>query len=97
MTTPESLPALLAEHAELERKLADPSGTRKEEILMAKDELQVTWKLRRVLHALETQQALELLLDRMKKTKSNAEFLMQVQQTMPMPGNGNGKTGDDDD
>ncbi|MDQ1601436.1 MAG: transcription termination factor Rho, partial [Actinomycetota bacterium] len=59
----------------LDRKLADkrifpavdvdPSGTRKEEILMAKDELQVTWKLRRVLHALETQQALELLLDRM--------------------------------
>jgi transcription termination factor Rho len=93
----------------LDRKLADkrifpavdvdPSGTRKEEILMAKDELQVTWKLRRVLHALETQQALELLLDRMKKTKSNAEFLMQVQQTMPMPGNGNGSGnggGDDD-
>ena len=60
---------------------------------MAKDELQVTWKLRRVLHALETQQALELLLDRMKKTKSNSEFLLQVQQTMPMPGNG---SGDDD-
>ena len=73
----------------------DPSGTRKEEILMAKDELQVTWKLRRVLHALDTQQALELLLDRMKKTKSNAEFLMAVQQTMPMPGNGGG-TADDD-
>ncbi|HEX7188114.1 MAG TPA: transcription termination factor Rho [Actinomycetes bacterium] len=87
----------------LDRKLADkrifpavdvdPSGTRKEEILMARDELQITWKLRRVLHALDTQQALELLLDRMKKTKSNAEFLMQVQQTMPMPGNGGG---DDD-
>jgi transcription termination factor Rho len=80
----------------LDRKLADKrifpavdvdaSGTRKEEILMARDELQITWKLRRVLHALEMQQALELLLDRMKKTKSNAEFLMQVQQTMPMPG-----------
>jgi transcription termination factor Rho len=91
----------------LDRKLADkrifpavdvdPSGTRKEEILMAKDELQVTWKLRRVLHALDTQQALELLLDRMKKTKSNAEFLMQVQQTMPMPGNGNGSGSSDDD
>jgi transcription termination factor Rho len=39
------------------------------------------------------QQALELLLDRMKKTKSNSEFLLQVQQTMPMPGNG---SGDDD-
>ena len=82
----------------LDRKLADkrifpavdvdPSGTRKEELLMGKDELQVTWKLRRVLHALDTQQALELLLDRMKRTKSNAEFLLQVQQTMPMPGNG---------
>jgi transcription termination factor Rho len=66
----------------------DASGTRKEEILMGRDELQITWKLRRVLHALETQQALELLLDRMKKTKSNSEFLLQVQQTMPMPGNG---------
>ncbi|HET9944277.1 MAG TPA: transcription termination factor Rho, partial [Actinomycetes bacterium] len=71
----------------------DASGTRKEEILMGRDELQITWKLRRVLHALETQQALELLLDRMKKTKSNSEFLLQVQQTMPMPGNGGG---DDD-
>ena len=87
----------------LDRKLADkrifpavdvdPSGTRKEEILLARDELQVTWKLRRVLHALDMQQALELLLDRMKKTKSNSEFLLQVQQTMPMPGNG---SGDDD-
>jgi transcription termination factor Rho len=73
----------------------DASGTRKEEILMGRDELQITWKLRRVLHALETQQALELLLDRMKKTKSNSEFLLQVQQTMPMPGNGNGGSDDD--
>ena len=46
-----------------------------------------------MLHALDSQQALELLLDRLKKTKSNAEFLMQVQKTMPMPGNGGG---DDD-
>jgi transcription termination factor Rho len=74
----------------------DPSGTRKEEILMDRSELQVTWKLRRVLHALETQQALELLLDRMKKTQSNAEFLMQVQQTMPMPGNGNGSSSEEE-
>ncbi|MEV0582198.1 transcription termination factor Rho [Nonomuraea sp. NPDC050310] len=59
----------------------DASGTRKEEILMAKDELQIVWKLRRVLHALDMQQALELLLEKMKETKSNAEFLMQVQKT----------------
>ncbi|MDQ1603908.1 MAG: transcription termination factor Rho [Actinomycetota bacterium] len=84
----------------LSRQLADKrifpaidvnaSGTRREDILMGKEELQVVWKLRRVLHALETGQALDLLLDRMKKTNSNAEFLMQVQKTMPMPGNGNG-------
>ena len=71
----------------------DASGTRREDILMGKDELQVVWKLRRVLHALDTGQALDLLLDRMKKTSSNAEFLRQVQQTMPMPGNGG--TGDE--
>jgi transcription termination factor Rho len=59
----------------------DASGTRKEEILMAKDELQIVWKLRRVLHALDMQQALELLLEKMKETSSNAEFLLQVQKT----------------
>ncbi|GAA3134079.1 hypothetical protein GCM10020001_065770 [Nonomuraea salmonea] len=59
----------------------DASSTRKEEILMAKEELQIVWKLRRVLHALDMQQALELLLEKMKETKSNAEFLMQVQTT----------------
>ncbi|WP_327044361.1 transcription termination factor Rho [Microbispora sp. NBC_01189] len=59
----------------------DASGTRKEEILMGKDELAIVWKLRRVLHALDMQQALELLLEKMKETKSNAEFLLQVQKT----------------
>ncbi|WP_407549945.1 transcription termination factor Rho [Streptomyces sp. Pv4-95] len=84
----------------LDRKLADKrifpavdvdaSGTRKEEILMGSDELSVVWKLRRVLHALDQQQAIELLLDKMKQTKSNAEFLLQIQKTTPgMGGNGN--------
>jgi len=59
----------------------DASGTRKEELLMSAEELRIVWQLRRVLHALETQQALELLLDRMKDTKTNAEFLLQVQKT----------------
>jgi transcription termination factor Rho len=78
----------------LDRKLADKrifpavdvdaSGTRKEEILMAPEELQIVWKLRRVLHALETQQALELLLDKLKQTKNNYEFLLQVQKTTHM-------------
>jgi transcription termination factor Rho len=59
----------------------DASSTRKEEILLAPDELKVIWQLRRVLHALEPQQALELLMEQMRKTKSNAEFLLQVQKT----------------
>ncbi|MFI5966167.1 transcription termination factor Rho [Streptomyces asoensis] len=81
----------------LDRKLADKrifpavdvdaSGTRKEEILLGNEELAVTWKLRRVLHALDQQQAIELLLDKMKQTKSNGEFLMQIQKTTPSTGN----------
>ena len=59
----------------------DASSTRKEEILMAPDELKIIWQLRRVLHALDPQQALELLMERMRETKSNAEFLLQVQKT----------------
>ena len=62
------------------------SGTRREEILMAKDELNVIWKLRRVMGALDPQQAIELLLDRVKQARSNIEFLMQVQKTTPVPG-----------
>jgi transcription termination factor Rho len=71
----------------------DASGTRKEEILMAREELQVVWKLRRVMSALDQQQAIELLLDRLKQSRSNGEFLMQVQKTMPMPSNGAGSEG----
>jgi transcription termination factor Rho len=59
------------------------SGTRREELLMGKDEIAIVWKLRRVLSALDGQQALELLLERLKKTQSNGEFLMQVQKTTP--------------
>jgi len=59
----------------------DASSTRKEEILMAPDELKIIWQLRRVLHALEPQQALELLMEQLRKTRSNAEFLLQVQKT----------------
>ncbi|MER5890154.1 transcription termination factor Rho, partial [Streptomyces sp. NPDC001941] len=83
----------------LDRKLADKrifpavdvdaSGTRKEEILLGSDELAIVWKLRRVLHALDQQQAIELLLDKMKQTKSNAEFLLQIHKSTPAPGNGN--------
>jgi transcription termination factor Rho len=77
----------------LDRKIADkrifpavdvdPSGTRKEELLLSPDELAVTVKLRRVLHALDSQAAIELLLDRLRKTRTNIEFLMQVAKTTP--------------
>jgi transcription termination factor Rho len=48
---------------------------------MGTEELSIVWRLRRVLHALEPQQALELLLEKMKGTKSNVEFLLQIQKT----------------
>jgi transcription termination factor Rho len=59
----------------------DSSSTRKEDLLMSPEELKIVWQLRRVLHALDPQQALEVLIERMKGTKSNAEFLLQVQKT----------------
>ncbi len=77
----------------LDRKIADKrvfpavdvdqSSTRKEELLLSPDELAVTIKLRRVLHSLEQQQAIDLLLDRLKKTRTNIEFLMQIAKTTP--------------
>jgi len=67
------------------------SGTRREDILMGSDELKIMWKLRRVLSALDETQGIELLLDRIKKTKSNIEFLVQVQRTSAI------KLDDDDD
>jgi transcription termination factor Rho len=61
----------------------DASGTRREELLMGRDELSIVWKLRRVLSALDGQQALELLLEKLKSTSNNMEFLMQVNKTTP--------------
>ncbi|MGY4859836.1 transcription termination factor Rho [Cryobacterium sp. AP23] len=66
------------------------SGTRREEMLMSADEVKITWKLRRALAGLEQQQALEVILGRLKETSSNVEFLMQVQKSMPTP-NGSDK------
>ena len=72
----------------LDRRLADKriypaidieaSGTRKEELLFDRKELEQVWKLRRVLLALESGAAIELLIDRLKTTASNAEFLAEV-------------------
>ncbi|MXZ06491.1 MAG: transcription termination factor Rho [Acidimicrobiia bacterium] len=72
----------------LDRKLADrrvypaidiaSSGTRREELLFDPDELQQVWKLRRVLLGLDPGAALELLIDKLKTSKSNADFLTEV-------------------
>jgi transcription termination factor Rho len=72
----------------LDRRLADKriypaidveaSGTRREELLFTPDELAQVWKLRRVLLALEPGPALELLIDRLKSSPSNAQFLAEV-------------------
>ena len=67
------------------------SGTRREEMLMNPDETKIIWKLRRALAGLEQQQALELVLNRLKETSSNVEFLMQVQKSMPVPSGSDGE------
>jgi len=61
------------------------SGTRREELLLGRDELAIIWKLRRVLSAQEPQAGLEMLLNRMRKTQSNREFLMVISKTTPNP------------
>jgi transcription termination factor Rho len=71
----------------LDRKMSDKrifpaidipaSGTRKEELLLTPEELQLAWRLRRVLHAVEGG-ALELLIDKMKATQGNAQFLAEI-------------------
>ncbi len=74
----------------LDRKLVDKrvfpaidiqkSGTRKEELLIPRDDLNRIWVLRKVLNPLSPVEAMELLLDKMAKTKSNAEFLSSMQR-----------------
>jgi transcription termination factor Rho len=56
----------------------DASGTRKEELLMPAEELALVIKLRRVLHALDVGAALELLVDKVRATKSNEQFLTEI-------------------
>ncbi|MGV3207356.1 transcription termination factor Rho, partial [Corynebacterium sp. 11266D000AW] len=62
----------------------NPSGTRKDELLLVPEELRIMTKLRRILAALDSHQAIDLLIKQLKKTKSNGEFLMGVAQSAPM-------------
>ena len=77
----------------LDRKIAErrvfpavdvnPSGTRKDELLLSTDEFAVVHKLRRVLSGLDSHQAIDLLMSQLRKTKNNYEFLVQVSKTAP--------------
>jgi transcription termination factor Rho len=72
----------------LDRRVADrrvypaidveQSSTRHEELLFDRIDLQQAWKLRRVLNALEGAAGLELLIDKLRSTKSNKEFLNEI-------------------
>lgn len=62
----------------------NPSGTRKDELLLVPDELRIMTKLRRILSGLDSHQAIDLLIKQLKKTKSNAEFLMGIATSAPM-------------
>ena len=74
----------------LDRKLTDKrvfpsievlkSGTRKEELLIPKEDLNRIWVLRKVLNPLSAVEAMELLIDKLSKTKTNAEFLASMQK-----------------
>ncbi|WP_337003601.1 MULTISPECIES: transcription termination factor Rho [unclassified Microbacterium] len=59
------------------------SSTRREEMLLSADEVKITWKLRRALAGLDQQQALEVVLGKLKETHSNVEFLVQMQKSIP--------------
>ena len=61
----------------------NPSGTRKDELLLGPDEARLMHKLRRILSALDNQQAIDLLIKQLKKTKNNAEFMMQLASSAP--------------
>lgn len=77
----------------LDRKIAErrvfpavdvnPSGTRKDELLLSPDEFAIVHKLRRVLSGLDSHQAIDLLMSQLRKTKNNYEFLVQVSKTAP--------------
>ncbi|RME32602.1 MAG: transcription termination factor Rho, partial [Deltaproteobacteria bacterium] len=57
-----------------------PSGTRKEELLVPRDELQKMWVLRKILSPMGTIDAMEFLLDKLRQTKNNAEFFEKMNQ-----------------
>ena len=59
------------------------SGTRREELLVGREELAIIWKLRRLLSGMDSQAGLEMLLKQMRKSQSNTDFLIQISKTTP--------------
>ncbi|MGO2097222.1 MAG: transcription termination factor Rho, partial [Candidatus Microbacterium stercoravium] len=82
----------------LSRQLADKrifpavdvnaSSTRREEMLLSSDEVKITWKLRRALAGMDQQHALGVILEKLKETSSNVEFLVQMQKSSVAAENG---------
>ncbi|RCK57242.1 transcription termination factor Rho [Microbacterium sorbitolivorans] len=82
----------------LSRQLADKrifpavdvaaSSTRREEMLLSPDEVKITWKLRRALAGMDQQHALGVILEKLKETSSNVEFLVQMQKSSVAAENG---------
>ena len=58
----------------------EKSGTRKEELLLHPDELSRVWVLRRAINGVPPVEAMEMIVNRLKKTKTNAEFLMSMKE-----------------
>ena len=73
----------LRREADLPAIDVDASSTRREELLMSREELNIVWKLRRVIGGLDSLQGLETLLDRLKKTESNRDFMVAITKSMP--------------
>ncbi|MGJ0184911.1 transcription termination factor Rho [Corynebacterium glyciniphilum] len=80
----------------LDRKIAErrmfpavdvnPSGTRKDDLLLGPDEARLLHKLRRILSALDPQAAIDLLLKQLRKSKTNRDFMLQIASSAPLAG-----------
>ncbi|MGN0096716.1 MAG: transcription termination factor Rho [Corynebacterium sp.] len=80
----------------LDRKIAErrmfpavdvnPSGTRKDDLLLGPDEARLMHKLRRILSALDPQAAIDLLLKQLRKSKTNRDFMLQIASSAPLAG-----------
>jgi transcription termination factor Rho len=64
----------------------NPSGTRKDDLLLGPEEARLMHKLRRILSALDPQAAIDLMIKQLRKTRTNGEFMMQIASSAPLAG-----------